>query len=341
LVVLVSFTVLAYFYPNLDPVAFRIGPLAVRWYGIAYLLGFAASYFALLNLIKRGRLRVARASLADLVTYLAVGVVVGGRTGWWLFYHRPGGTHDAAWYEPLAIWHGGMSFHGGLLGVCIALAVWCWWRGASFWNVADCLTLVAPVGLFFGRIANFINAELVGRPAAVPWAVFFPGELVPRHPSQIYEALLEGPVLLVCMWIFARRPRPDGMIAATFLLLYGGFRFAMEFTREPDGQLGFVALGWVTMGQVLSLVTGVAGVALAVIASARSKTSDCAAAVHPAAPGALRRHVRGVQRCGSTGTGAVARRAGTKQHARGATQLDVEPATAVRAEGGEAAARSR
>jgi phosphatidylglycerol:prolipoprotein diacylglycerol transferase len=260
-------------FPQLDPVAFRFGALAVRWYGLAYLLGFVASYVALAGMIKRGRLRIPRESLTDLITYLAAGVVIGGRTGWWLFYHRPDGSGEAPWYEPLAIWHGGMSFHGGLLGVCIALALWSWRRSASFWNVADCLALVAPIGLFFGRVANFVNAELVGRATTVPWGVVFPGEIIARHPSQIYEATLEGPILLLCLWIFARRVRPDGVTSAMFLLLYGLFRFAVEFTREPDAQLGFVAFGWVTMGQVLSLATAAAGVTLAVVTSAKSRGS--------------------------------------------------------------------
>jgi phosphatidylglycerol:prolipoprotein diacylglycerol transferase len=208
-----------------------------------------------------------------LITYLATGVVIGGRRGWWLFYNLPDGTADAPWYEPLAIWHGGMSSHGGLLGVCIALSAWSWWRGASFWNVADCLALVAPVGLFFRRVANFVHAELVGRATTVSWGVIFPGEVIARHPSQLYEALLEGPLLLMWLWVFARRVRPDGMTAAMFLLLYGTFRFGVEFTREPDAQLGFIAFGWVTMGQVLSLATAAAGVGLAVFTSAKSRGS--------------------------------------------------------------------
>lgn len=250
-------------YPHLDPVAFRLGPLAVRWYGLAYLTAFAAGYAVLLHMSRRGVLRVAPDLVGELVAWLAAGVVLGGRAGWWLFYHRGGGPEP--WYEPLALWHGGMSFHGGLLGVCAALALWSWRRRASFWNLADALALVAPLGLFLGRLANFVNAELVGRPTALPWGMVFPGDTVARHPSQLYEALLEGPLLLAVLWVahrtFRRRPG-DGTLAALFLVLYGLFRFAVEFVRQPDEQLGFIALGWLTMGQLLSAALAVVGTAL-------------------------------------------------------------------------------
>ena len=249
------------YYPQIDPVLFRVGPLAVRWYGVAYLAGFLLAYLALKRLIRRGELRLPQEGLGDLVTWLIAGVLVGGRAGWWLFYHRSGGPEP--WYEPLAIWHGGMSFHGGLAGVAIALALWAWAKQAPFWNVADCLALVAPIGLFLGRIANFINAELVGRATDLPWGVVFPGDTVPRHPSQLYEAVLEGPLLLLVLWVFWRRKRPaDGRTAAAFLVGYGLFRFLAEFTRQPDEQLGFIALGWLTMGQLLSALLVLVGLVL-------------------------------------------------------------------------------
>jgi phosphatidylglycerol:prolipoprotein diacylglycerol transferase len=161
------------------------------------------------------------------------------------------------------MWHGGMSFHGGLIGVMIALVVWCRRHRLPFWNVADCLALVTPIGLFLGRIANFINGELVGRPTSLAWGVIFPGEDLPRHPSQIYEALLEGPLLLVILWFISTKYRPrDGQIAAAFLILYGVARFAVEFTRQPDPQIGFVAFGWLTMGQILSAIIIVLGTIL-------------------------------------------------------------------------------
>ena len=186
-------------YPQIDPVLFRMGPLAVRWYGAAYLLGFLLAYGVLRGLIRRGQLRLSPLGLEGLVAWLFAGVIVGGRAGWWFFYHRGGAVEP--WYEPLAIWHGGMSFHGGLIGVAVALGVWAWTKRAPFWNIADCLALVVPIGLFFGRIANFINAELVGRPTDLPWGVVFPGETIARHPSQIYEAVLEGVVLALILWM--------------------------------------------------------------------------------------------------------------------------------------------
>jgi len=159
--------------------------------------------------------------------WLVLGVLVGGRIGWWLFYHRGGAIEP--WYEPLAIWHGGMSFHGCLIGVAVALALFASLARASLWNLADAAALVTPVGLFFGRIANFINAELVGRPSDLPWAVIFPGETFARHPSQIYEALLEGPLLLAAIGFVRRHSRQEGTVAGAFLLLYGVIRFSVEF----------------------------------------------------------------------------------------------------------------
>ena len=245
-------------YPHLDPVMFRLGPVAVRWYGVAYLLGFLLGYAWLRRMSRRGELRLSLDQLGSLVTWVVVGVLLGGRLGWWLFYHRHEGAEP--WYEPIATWHGGMSFHGALLGVVLVMLIWSRINRISMSNVTDCAALVAPVGLFFGRLANFINAELVGRVSNVPWAMVFPGETVARHPSQLYEAILEGPVLLAVVWSVRRfRPR-EGRIAAAFLVFYGLFRFLVEFTRQPDAQLGFIALGWLTMGQILSLVLVMIGV---------------------------------------------------------------------------------
>jgi phosphatidylglycerol:prolipoprotein diacylglycerol transferase len=249
-------------HPHINPVIVRLGPVQVKWYGLAYLAGFAMSYLVLRLMIRRGALRLSADRLSELMGWLVGGVMLGGRVGWWLFYHRGTGAHEA-WYEPLAVWHGGMSFHGGLAGVVIALVVWSRVYRASIWNLADCVVLVVPIGLCFGRIANFVNAELVGRPTTVPWAVIFPGETLARHPSQIYEAILEGPLLLLTIWTARLRYRlADGRIAALFLVLYGAVRFGVEFTREPDPQLGFIAFGWLTMGQLLSAVLGLAGLAL-------------------------------------------------------------------------------
>ena len=248
-------------FPEIDPIAFRAGTLAIRWYGVAYVTAFALGYYFLRRLTRSGTLRLSLEALQDLLTWLVVGVLAGGRVGWWLFYHRGGGNEP--WYEPLAIWQGGMSFHGGLIGVGGALLIFAWRYSASFWNLADALALVTPISLFLGRIANFINAELVGRPTELPWGVLFPGEAVPRHPSQLYEAVLEGPVLLLVVWAARRRfTLRDGQTAALFLVAYGVFRFAVEFTRQPDEQVGFVAFGWLTMGQLLSAALVAVGLAV-------------------------------------------------------------------------------
>jgi len=257
-------------YPRIDPVIFRLGPFAVRWYGLAYVTGFVLGYVVLRQLIRRGVLRLSADALGDLVTWMAAGVILGGRGGWWLFYHRASGAFEP-WWEPVAIWHGGMSFHGGLIGVCLALLIWSWRNRAPFLNLADCLALVTPFGLFFGRIANFINGELVGRRTDVQWGMIFPGDTFARHPSQLYEAFLEGPLLLAILWAVWKWKRPtEGRIAALFLILYGVFRFAVEFTREPDSQLGFIAFGWLTMGQLLSVLLPCAGIVFWFVAS-RSK----------------------------------------------------------------------
>jgi phosphatidylglycerol---prolipoprotein diacylglyceryl transferase len=247
-------------YPQIDPVMVHLGPLKIRWYGMAYLVAFVLAYFLLGRMVEKKLLRITRDALSDLVGWLALGVVVGGRTGWWIFYHKYDPANPEPWWEPVAIWHGGMSFHGGLTGVLVVLFIWCRFRRAPMLNIADCLALVTPIGLFLGRIANFINAELVGRPSNLPWAMIFPGDTVPRHPSQLYEAILEGPILMaVVWWANSRKNRRDGQTAAIFVIVYAIFRTLVEFTREPDQQLGYVAFGWVTRGQELSVAIGVAG----------------------------------------------------------------------------------
>jgi phosphatidylglycerol:prolipoprotein diacylglycerol transferase len=201
-----------------------------------------------------------------MVTWLAFGVIAGGRLGWYFIYFRPNGQ-PTPWYEPFALWKGGMSFHGGLIGVILGLIIWSHFAKAPFWNLADCLAKVTPIGLGLGRVANFINAELVGRPTNLPWGVRFPIQMnplvlesFPRHPSQLYEAILEGPILMAAVWLLGRRVenRP-GVVAGWFMVLYGIFRFGVEFTRQPDPQLGFIAFGWLTMGQLLSILLALVG----------------------------------------------------------------------------------
>jgi len=271
-------------YPRIDPVMFQLGPIKIRWYGMAYLVGFVLAYYVLGRLVKKNVLRISRDALGDLVGWLALGVVLGGRTGWWIFYHKFDPHFPERWWEPVAIWHGGMSFHGGLSGVLLVLFIWSRINRAPTLNIADCLALVTPIGLCLGRIANFINAELVGRVSNVPWAMIFPNETQPRHPSQLYEAIMEGPMLLGVVWAMKTyKNRPDGLIAATFVVAYGIFRFLVEFTREPDPQLGYIAFGWLTMGQLLSIAIGLIG-AIGWLWLRFSKQPDLAAIAKPAAP---------------------------------------------------------
>jgi len=240
------------FAPNIDPVAIALGPLKVHWYGLMYLIGFAGGWA--LGVYRAGKPGSGwqRAGVGDLLFYIALGVILGGRLGYVLFY-------NFAYYaqHPLEIfflWTGGMSFHGGLLGVMAAM--WLYGRKTqrAFFAVADFVAPLVPVGLGVGRLGNFINQELWGRVTDVPWGmVFKTGGPLPRHPSQLYEFALEGVLLFAILWLYARKPRAPAAVSGLFLLGYGIFRFAVEFVREPDAQLGYLALGWVTMGQVLSL----------------------------------------------------------------------------------------
>jgi phosphatidylglycerol:prolipoprotein diacylglycerol transferase len=264
-------------HPQFDPVAFSIGPLAVRWYGLMYLLGFAG--FLLLG---RYRLRhgpnpaaMTRKELDDLLFYGVLGTVIGGRLGQVLFYDP--GYYLAQPFEILAVWKGGMSFHGGLLGVIAAMWLFAVRTRRTFLDVADFVAPLIPQGLAFGRIGNFINAELWGRPAdpTLPWAMIFPNvDQVPRHPSQLYQAGLEGVMLLVLLWVFSSRPRPRGANSAMFLIGYGVFRFIAEYFRNPDpGIFGLDSFG-VSMGQWLSLPMIAAGLAMLAWSYAREGKPD-------------------------------------------------------------------
>ena len=237
-------------YPNIDPVIIRIGPLAVRWYGVMYLIGFTSSYFLVLRQIKKRGL-VFRPDFVDsLYSYLILGLLVGARLGYVVFY-------DLAEYlrnplEIFALWHGGMSFHGGLIGSIVSGIFFCKKSRVDFWQVSDLVIVTAPIGLAFGRLGNFINGELYGRVTTMPWGMVFPtGGPLPRHPSQLYEFFLEGVVLFTVLWIVKDRGFRTGVLTSLFLLLYGIFRFMLEFFREPDVQLGYI-LGPFTMGQILS-----------------------------------------------------------------------------------------
>ncbi len=240
-------------HPDFDPVAFALGPLQVRWYGLMYLLGFVAGWALGRYRAKRPGSGWTAEQVDDLVFYIALGVILGGRVGYILFYGFGSFLHN-----PLTlfrIWEGGMSFHGGFLGVLLAMALFARKYRRGFWPTVDFIApLIAP-GILFGRLGNFINGELWGRATDLPWGMVFrqTGDGLPRHPSQLYEAALEGVALFVIVWLFSAKPRPTMAVSGVFALAYGIFRFLVEFVRQPDPQLGYLAFGWLTMGQVLSL----------------------------------------------------------------------------------------
>lgn len=250
-------------HPQFDPIALQLGPLAVRWYGLMYLIGFALLWAAGRYRIRLRPSGVWRArDLDDALFYGILGTIIGGRLGYVFFYKF--GDYLAAPWKVLYVWEGGMSFHGGFIGVVVAMVWFAWSRRQDWLAITDFIAPLVPLGLGAGRLGNFINAELWGRPADVPWAMVFPNvDRVPRHPSQLYEFALEGVVLFVVLWWFSSKPRPRGAVSGAFLLGYGVFRFAVEFTREPDSFLGLLALGW-SMGQWLSLPMFVAGGAMLV-----------------------------------------------------------------------------
>jgi phosphatidylglycerol:prolipoprotein diacylglycerol transferase len=247
-------------HPQIDPVAFSIGPLAVRWYGLMYLAGFAAAWGLGVWRIQRGRAPVGRAQFEEMVFYALLGVILGGRLGYVLFY-KPA-EYLASPLKIFAIWEGGMSFHGGLIGVLLAMWILARRFRIHFLDLMDFVAPLCPLGLAAGRLANFINGELWGRVTEVPWGMVFRGAgPLPRHPSQLYQFALEGLALFFLLWWFSAKPRARGQVSGLFLLGYGVFRFAAEFAREPDAFLGFLALG-LTMGQWLCLPMIVAGATL-------------------------------------------------------------------------------
>ncbi len=247
--------------PNIDPVAIHLGPLKVHWYGLMYVLGFLALWFFAARRARRPDSGWTAEQVGDLVFYGALGVILGGRFGYMLFYNL--GHYLSHPLDALKVWQGGMSFHGGLIGVLLAMGYFARKNGKRFFEVTDFVALWTPIGLALGRIGNFINHELWGKVTDAPWGmVFRDGGPLPRHPSQLYQAALEGVALFVILWLFARKPRPTASVSGLFLIGYGAFRFLVEFVREPDPQLGYLAFGWVTMGQVLSVPMVLAGVGL-------------------------------------------------------------------------------
>lgn len=239
-------------FPNIDPVIIKIGSLSLRWYGLMYIIGFASSYLLVLYQIKKKSLDLSRNFIDDLYFYLILGLIIGARLGYILFYN-----FDFYLKYPLEIfiiWHGGMSFHGGLIGTLFAGFIYIKIKNINFFKIADLIIPTCPIGLGLGRIGNFINGELYGKPSMLPWAMVFPGAGdVPRHPSQLYEALLEGIILFIVLWVYKDKKKHEGDVFALFIILYSVFRIFCEFFREPDPQIGYL-FGVFTMGQVLSFL---------------------------------------------------------------------------------------
>lgn len=270
-------------FPNIDPVAFSIGPLSVHWYGLAYVAGIMIGWFYARKLIDRPTLwkgdtaPMTKTHLDDFLVWIAVGIVVGGRTGYILFYDLAPMLEDPI--RIIQIWTGGMSFHGGLMGAIVAMILFARKNAIPVWSMFDIIAAVVPIGLFFGRIANFINGELWGRLSSAPWAIVFPtGGPFARHPSQLYEAGLEGIVLLLVLaaLIFGIKAfKTPGLIAGIFVMGYGLSRIFVEFFREPDAQLGYLlGTSWLTMGMVLSLPMVLIGLWAALRALVAARTAE-------------------------------------------------------------------
>ena len=256
-------------FPDIDPIAFSVGGLHFYWYGLMYVTGFLA--FLVL-----GRYRAYRRTsdvdptwVGDMMFYGVLGTVLGGRLGYILLYNTELFVRD--WTVLFRIWEGGMSFHGGLVGVAAALWLFSRRRRQSFVKIADFVVPMVPIGLGAGRLGNFINGELWGRPSDLPWAMVFPHvDAQPRHPSQLYEFALEGVLLFVVLWIYTMKPRPSGMAAGLFCVLYALFRFGVEFVREPDRHIGFIGWDWITMGHLLSVPLFIVGLVLMLFSRHRS-----------------------------------------------------------------------
>lgn len=252
-------------YPSIDPVAFHVFSWPVHWYGLMYLIGFVAGWALLSLRARRGMGGYNQDQVSDIVFYTALGVIIGGRLGYMLFY-----DFSTLLANPLSlftVWKGGMSFHGGLLGVVIAMFFLSRRLHKPVLALTDFITPVVPIGLGTGRLGNFINSELWGRVTDVPWAMVFPnGGPLPRHPSQLYEFALEGVLLFCIVWIFSSKPRPLGAVSGVFALFYGLFRITVEFFREPDAPIGYIAFGWLTEGQLLSFPLIIVGIALLIYA---------------------------------------------------------------------------
>ncbi|NNM52067.1 MAG: prolipoprotein diacylglyceryl transferase [Pseudomonadales bacterium] len=255
-------------YPHINPIALSLGPIAVHWYGVMYLCGFASGWALGSYRARQAASGWTSDEVGDVIFYAAMGVILGGRLGYVLFYEPQRALADPLWI--FRVWEGGMSFHGGMLGVFFAM--WLFGKNTKrvFFQITDFIAPLVPPGLFFGRIGNFIGGELWGRPVTdthLPWAMIYPHvDNLPRHPSELYEAGAEGILLFILLWWFSSRPRPRMAVSALFLIGYGTARFCMEFFREPDADQGYILLGWMTKGQMLSAPMILAGILLMVVA---------------------------------------------------------------------------
>ncbi|MDR9438722.1 MAG: prolipoprotein diacylglyceryl transferase [Halomonas sp.] len=258
-------------YPQIDPVAFSLGPVQLHWYGLMYVVGLTAAWW--LGRRRAHCLGLTHDDIGDLIFYGAVGIIIGGRLGYVMFYGVDQLLTNPLWL--FKVWEGGMSFHGGLVGVLLAAWLFARRHRLAYLQLTDFIAPLVPIGLGAGRLGNFINHELPGRVSDLPWAMVFPPMMglgpEPRHPSALYEFGLEGVVLFSVLWWVSRRPQWSAFISGLFLLLYGAFRFSVEFVRLPDPQLGFIAFGWLTMGQLLTLPMMVAGVLLVITSHRRQR----------------------------------------------------------------------
>lgn len=263
-------------HPNIDPVAIHLGPLAVRWYGLMYLLGFWGAWWLSLRRARLPHIAWPEERVGDLLFYVVMGVILGGRLGYTFFYNVDEQGHLIFLQDPLVIfriWEGGMSFHGGLLGVITAYFLFAWQRKLNVFDIADFAAPVIPIGLFTGRIGNFINGELWGAPTTLPWGMVFQhAGPEPRHPSMLYEAGLEGLLMFAVLYWFGSKPRPRMAVSGLFLVLYACSRVAVEFVRTPDRQLGYLfGTDWITMGMTLSAPMFIAGATFIALAYSRRK----------------------------------------------------------------------